>query len=179
METEEMILAGFGGQGVMLMGKLLCHAGMKENKEVSWMPSYGPEMRGGTANCTVIISEEMIASPVVSEPSTVIVMNRPSLDKFEPQIKEGGNLFVNTSLIDKEPERDDINIIEVPANEIADELGNNKIANMAMLGAVIEELGLVDLTSIVNALEDKLSKRNRDLLPLNKKALDKGKELVG
>lgn len=179
MAVEEMIMAGFGGQGVMLMGKLLCYAGMKEDKEVSWMPSYGPEMRGGTANCTVIISDEMIASPVVSKPSTVIVMNRPSLDKFEPQIKEGGNLFINTSLIDKEPERDDINVIKVAANGIANELGNTKVANMVMLGAVVTKLGLVEFEALLDALESVLPEHRHNLLSLNEQALDKGKELIG
>lgn len=178
MASEELIIAGFGGQGVMLMGELLAYAGMKESKEVSWIPSYGPEMRGGTANCTVIISEDMIASPVVSKPSTVIVMNRPSLDKFESQIKEGGNLFINSSLIEKESERDDIKTIEVPANEIANELGNSKVMNMVMLGAVVAELGLVDFKLLINALKSVLPEHRQNLLSLNEIALKQGQALI-
>ncbi|SKA11615.1 2-oxoacid:acceptor oxidoreductase family protein [Selenihalanaerobacter shriftii] len=142
------------------------------------MPSYGPEMRGGTANCTVIVSQERIASPVVSSPSTAVVMNRPSLDKFEDQVQEGGNLFINTSLISKESDRDDINVIEVPANEIANELGNSKVANMVMLGAFITQTGVIDFDSVMEALENVLPEHRHNLLPLNEKALQRGKEVV-
>ncbi|SDC02265.1 2-oxoglutarate ferredoxin oxidoreductase, gamma subunit [Candidatus Frackibacter sp. WG11] len=178
MALEEVIMAGFGGQGVMLMGQLLTYAGMKEDKEVSWMPSYGPEMRGGTANCTVIVSKELIASPVVPNPTTAIVMNRPSLDKFESDIKEGGHLFINSSLIDKEAEREDVEVVKVPANEIANELGNSKVANMVMLGAFIAKTEVVDFDSVMDALADVLPEHRHNLLPLNEKALKRGKEVV-
>jgi 2-oxoglutarate ferredoxin oxidoreductase subunit gamma len=178
MALEEVIMAGFGGQGVMLMGQLLAYSGMKEDKEVSWMPSYGPEMRGGTANCTVIVSKERIASPVVSKPTTVIVMNRPSLDKFESQVKEGGNLFINSSLIEKEAKRDDINVIKVPANEIANELGNNRVANMVMLGAFIAKTEVVDFDAVMSALKKVLPEHRHNLLPLNEKALKRGKGVI-
>jgi 2-oxoglutarate ferredoxin oxidoreductase subunit gamma len=178
MKTTEMIMAGFGGQGVMLMGKLTTYSGMKEDKEVSWIPSYGPEMRGGTANCNVIVSDEMIASPVVSRPDVAIIMNRPSLDKFESKVKAGGEIFVNSSLIDKEVERDDIEVTKVPANEIANELGNNQIANMVMLGAVVNKVKPVKFETVVSALKDVLPERRHDLLPLNEQALARGQELI-
>ena len=174
---EEVIMAGFGGQGVMSIGKLLSYAGMKESKEVSWMPSYGPEMRGGTANCTVIVSDNKIPSPLSSKPDSIIVMNLPSLDKFAPKVKSGGTIFVNSSLISKEVERDDVEVIKVPANEIANELGNNKAANMAMLGAYVSNKNIVDLETVKNSLENVLPERRHDLIPINKKALDKGNEL--
>ena len=122
--SHEMILAGFGGQGVMLMGQILAYAGMLEEKQVSWFPAYGPEMRGGTANCAVIISDEPVGAPNVSEPGVVVVMNGPSLDKFEPMVKKGGVLIINSSLISREATRADIKVFKVPSNEIAAELGN-------------------------------------------------------
>ena len=174
---EEVIMAGFGGQGVMSIGKLLSYAGMKEEKEVSWMPSYGPEMRGGTANCTVIVSDKKIPSPLSSNPDSIIVMNLPSLDKFAPKVKSGGSIFVNSSLISKEVERDDVEVIKVPANEIANELGNSKAANMAMLGAFVAKKGLVDLETVKESLKNVLPERRHDLIPINKKSLDKGYNL--
>lgn len=174
--NEEIIMAGFGGQGIMLMGKLISYAGMKEDKEVSWMPSYGPEMRGGTANCTVIVSDKKIPSPMSSKPDTIIVMNLPSLDKFLPKVKSGGTVFLNSSLIEKEVKRDDVKVIKVPANDIANELGNSRIANMVMLGSYIEEKRIIKLDTIKASLESVLSARNQDLIDLNNKALDRGKE---
>jgi len=175
---EEIIMAGFGGQGVMSIGKLLSYAGMKRGKEVSWMPSYGPEMRGGTANCTVIVSDKKIPSPLSSNPNSIIVMNLPSLDKFAPQVKSGGTIFVNSSLIDKEVERDDVEVIKIPANDIANDLGNSKAANMAMLGAYIGQTGLLDLEIVQESLKNVLPERRHGLIPINEKALDKGNELV-
>ena len=131
--THEIIMAGFGGQGVMAMGKILVEAAMEEGKNVSWLPSYGPEMRGGTANCSVIVSDEPIGAPVVTEATAAIVMNRPSLDKFENDIIPGGALFINSSLIEKKATRDDIKVYYVPANEIASELGTDRVANIVML----------------------------------------------
>lgn len=175
---EEVIMAGFGGQGVMSIGKLLSYAGMKEDYEVSWMPSYGPEMRGGTANCTVIVSDKQIPSPLSSKPDSIIVMNLPSLDKFAPQVKSGGTIYVNSSLIEKEVERDDVDVVKIPANEIANELGNSKIANMAMLGAYAAKNDVVDLDTVKKSLENVLPERWHKLIPLNEKALTKGYELV-
>ena len=123
--TEQVIMAGFGGQGMLLAGQILAYAGLDEGKNVSWLPSYGPEMRGGTANCCVIVSDEEIGSPVVAEADTVIVMNRPSLDKYESAVKTGGLLIINSSLIDQKSTREDIDVVYVPANELAEELGTD------------------------------------------------------
>lgn len=175
---EEIIIAGFGGQGVMSMGQLLAYAGMLEGKKVAWIPSYGPEMRGGTANCAVTISDNEISSPLVTEPSVCIVMNKPSLEKFEPAIKTGGLLFVNTSLIDAKPKREDIGIYEIEANEIANEIGNSKVANMVMLGAVLEIIKAVNPESILESLRKVLPPQRHSLIPLNAQALEKGAEVV-
>lgn len=175
---EEVIMAGFGGQGVMLMGRLLAYAGMLEGKNVAWMPSYGPEMRGGTANCTVIISSEEVASPVVSYPKSIIVMNKPSLDKFEATVQKDGLIIINESLINQKVKRDDVRIVRVPANDIANELGNLKVANMVVLGAYLKKSEVVRLETIFKALEKVLAGRNQKLIDLNKKALKQGEELV-
>jgi 2-oxoglutarate ferredoxin oxidoreductase subunit gamma len=175
---EEVIIAGFGGQGVMLMGRLLAYAGMLEGKNVAWMPSYGPEMRGGTANCTVIISSEEIASPVVSYPKSIIVMNKPSLDKFEATVQRDGLIIINESLIDQKVKRDDVAIVRVPANDIANKLGNLRVANMVALGTYVKKSGVVKLKTIFKALEKTLAGRNQKLIDLNKKALKQGEELV-
>ena len=175
---ERIIIAGFGGQGVMLMGRLLAYAGMIEGKKVAWMPSYGPEMRGGTANCTVLISTEEIGSPIVSHPKTLIAMNQPSLDKFEPSVSEDGLIFLNDSLIEREVKRNDVNVIRIPADNIADKLGNSRAANMVVLGAYVKKSGIVKMDTIFKALEKALAGRNKKLLELNKEALKQGAELV-
>ncbi len=174
---EEIIIAGFGGQGVMSMGMLISYSGMKEGKEVSWMPSYGPEMRGGTANCTVIVSDKKIPSPLTSKADTVIAMNLPSMEKFSGMVKAGGYLFINSSLISKSCERDDIEVIKVPVNDIANKLGNSRIANMVMLGAYLSRKKIVDLEIIKKSLYNVLPERRHNLIPLNEKALDEGQEL--
>jgi len=175
---EEIIMAGFGGQGVMSMGKLLAYAGMKEGAEVSWMPSYGPEMRGGTANCTVIVSSSRIPSPLSSKPDTIIVMNLPSLEKFTPRVKPGGTVFVNSSLISREVERDDVEVIKIPANQIADEIGNSKVANMVMLGAYLGKKNIVEMETIKESLKSVLPERRHHLIPINLEALERGASLV-
>lgn len=175
---EQNIFAGFGGQGVLLMGQLIAYAGMYEDKNVSWLPSYGPEMRGGTANCSVVISDEPVASPVVTAASTVIAMNRPSLDKFESNVLPGGKLFINSSIIDKKPERDDIEVYYVPCNEIADELGNARVANMVMLGAYIEKTKCVDIENVLKALLYKLGEKKAHLIPLNREAINLGAQSI-
>ena len=175
---EQNIFAGFGGQGVLLMGQLLAYAGMLEDKEVSWLPSYGPEMRGGTANCAVVISDEPVASPVVTKATSVIAMNRPSLDKFEDAVQEGGMIFINSSIIDKKSERSDISAYYVPCNEIAEELGNPRVANMVMLGAYIEKTKCVDIENVLQALLYKLGEKKAHLIPMNREALLKGAESV-
>jgi len=175
---ERMIISGFGGQGVMLMGRLLAYAGMLEGKNVVWMPSYGPEMRGGTANCTVLISTKEIGSPIVSHPKTLIAMNQPSLDKFEPNVSENGLIILNDSLIEREVKRNDVNVVRIPADDIADKLGNSRAANMVVLGAYVKRSGVVKMENIFKALEKALSGRNQDLINLNKEALKQGAELV-
>jgi len=151
--TLEAIFAGFGGQGVMLIGQLLAYSGMYEGKNVSWFPAYGPEMRGGTANCSVVVSDDPVGSPVISEPDVLVAMNRPSLEKFEKLLKPGGILFYNTSLIDIKPQRTDIKVIGIPANDIATELGNAKVANMVVMGAILKATGAVDLETVVSVLK--------------------------
>ncbi len=175
---EEIIIAGFGGQGIMLIGRLIAYAGMLEGKRVAWMPSYGPEMRGGTANCTVIVSSEEIASPVVPNPRSIIVMNKPSLDKFEETVKKDGLIVLNDSLIKQEVNRKDVTVIRVAANDIADQLGNLKIANMVMLGAYVQKSQAVRMETVVKALEETLSGRNQTLLELNLQALKKGAQII-
>lgn len=175
--TQEMILAGFGGQGVLLMGQLLTYAGMIENKHVSWIPSYGPEMRGGTANCSVIISDEPVGAPIVTEPTTVVAMNRPSLDKFEPLMKANGTLFINSSLINRQAQRTDITAHLVPANDVAAELGNLKVANMVMLGAVLAATNVVNSKSLMQAFS-KMFAHKPELIELNERAIRRGMELI-
>ncbi len=175
---QEVIIAGFGGQGVMLLGQLLANAGMYEGENVSWMPSYGPEMRGGTANCHVIVSSEPVASPYIVEPDTAIVMSLPSMEKFAPQVKKGGLLLINSTLIEKDPGRSDLDILKVPANKIANELGNTRIANMVALGAFVGRTGTVKMETIIEAMEKTLPKRHQDFIPLNTEALKRGAELA-
>ncbi|NLW21741.1 MAG: 2-oxoacid:ferredoxin oxidoreductase subunit gamma [Tissierellia bacterium] len=175
---ERIIIAGFGGQGVMAIGQILTYAGMIENRHVSWLPSYGPEMRGGTANCGVIISDEPVGSPVVVNATAAIVMNKPSLDKFEPTVEKGGKLFINSSLIDQKSQREDIEVYYIPANEVANELGNARVANMVMLGAYLEVTKIVDLESIIEGFKKVFGEKGDKLLPINKEALKKGAEVV-
>lgn len=175
---ERVIMAGFGGQGVMSMGQLLAYAGMIENKNVSWLPSYGPEMRGGTANCNVMVSDDLIGSPIVTEATAAIVMNRPSLDKFEKDVMENGNLLINSSLIDRKTNRDNVNAYYIDANGIANDLGNSKVANMVMLGAYLELSKAVKVESIVEALRKVFGESKAHLIPLNEEALEKGAQAV-
>ncbi|MGD8400638.1 MAG: 2-oxoacid:acceptor oxidoreductase family protein [Bacillota bacterium] len=174
----EAIFAGFGGQGVMLMGQLIAYSGMYEGKNVSWVPSYGPEMRGGTANCSVVVSEEAVGSPVFTEPSVLVVMNRPSLEKFEASLKPGGLLFYNSSLIDIKPKRADVTVIAVPANDLAAKLGNSRVANMVVMGAIIKKTGIINVDTAMRVLTAKvLTGKKEKLIPVNRAALDKGMEL--
>lgn len=172
----EIILAGFGGQGVMSMGQMLAYAGMIEEKNVSWIPSYGPEMRGGTANCAVVVTAGEIGSPIVTEPDVVIAMNLPSMDKFESKLKPGGILIYNSSLIDREGGRDDIIVIAVPANEVANELGNSRIANMVIMGTLLAKTNVVSTDSIKAALRKVLPSHRHDLLEVNENAMERGAE---
>lgn len=173
--TEDLIVAGFGGQGVMKMGQMLAYAGLTEGKKVLWVPAYGPETRGGFANCTVIVSDEEIGSPVVSHPKSIIVLNLPSLDKFEDVLLPGGTLVVNTSMVNREVKRKDINVILIPASEIAAELGNTVAANMVVLGAFLQKNPMVSIDGVKNALKILFAKKPH-VIALNEKALDKGVE---
>lgn len=175
---EEILIAGFGGQGVMSMGQLIAYAGMNEGKHVSWLPSYGPEQRGGTANCAVVVSNEEVGSPLVSQPTTAIVLNNPSYEKFEPMVRPGGLLIVNASLITKASKRTDIKVLNIKATDLANELGNSKIANMILLGAFLEETGILSDTSILEALKKVLSPEKHSLLEINQRALELGRSLT-
>jgi 2-oxoglutarate ferredoxin oxidoreductase subunit gamma len=171
---QDVMIAGFGGQGVLLAGKLLAHAGMLEGKHVTWFPSYGAEIRGGTANCTVIISSEEIGSPVIQRPSAMLILNEASYKKFEQRIKPGGQLFLNISLVHEQATRTDIIRIDVKANDIAESLGDIRIANMVMLGAFLKKTSVIKLASVLMALKQVLPPRRHSLLPLNEKALQCG-----
>jgi 2-oxoglutarate ferredoxin oxidoreductase subunit gamma len=173
MQTE-VVFAGFGGQGALFAGQILAFAGMDAGKEVTWMPSYGPEMRGGTANCQVVVADEEIGSPVARHPLGAVVMNLPSFDKYEPVVAKNGVLVVNASLINRGLTRSDITGIMIPANEIAETLGNQRLINMVMLGALLEKLPVLSLEVIEAALEHHLPERHRKLLPANIEALRKG-----
>lgn len=176
---EEVIMAGFGGQGVMLAGKLLAQTGMCAGKEVTYMPSYGAEVRGGTANCMVVIADEPIACPVVSRPNSVIVMNKASLEKFAPRVQSGGLIILNSSLISGEPSVDaDIEVVAVPMDDIAVELGSPKSANMVGLGAYLEKRGLLSADDAGRALPGVLAKRYHNTLPVNIAALNRGAEFT-
>ncbi|NLN83481.1 MAG: 2-oxoacid:ferredoxin oxidoreductase subunit gamma [Firmicutes bacterium] len=176
--THDIIIAGFGGQGVMLLGQLITESGLRENKKVTWLPSYGPEMRGGTANCSVVVSEKDIGTPIVINPTAAIVMNIQSFEKFAPMVKPGGVLFINSSLIDQECERTDITQYRIPANDLAEKIGNNRVANMIMLGAFLKETKAVGFETIVQALKDTLPPHRQNLMPLNEEALKTGADLV-
>lgn len=175
---EEILIAGFGGQGVMSMGQLIAYAGMNEGKYVSWLPSYGPEQRGGTANCAVVVSEEKVGSPLVSQPTAAIVLNNPSYEKFEQKVRPGGLLIVNASLVSKTSPRIDIKVLNIKATDLANELGNSKVANMILLGAFLEETGILTDHSILQALKKVLSPEKHTLLDINQRALKLGRSLT-
>jgi 2-oxoglutarate ferredoxin oxidoreductase subunit gamma len=175
---QEIIISGFGGQGTLFAGQLLAYAAMDSGYQVTWIPSYGPEMRGGKARCTVIVSDEEIGSPLVRRPSAAIVLNIPSMEAFEPAIKPGGVLVVNSSLVPQKSERTDINVLYVPASDMAIDLGNVRIANVICLGALVQAAGIVSLEAIEQALDAHLPERHRKLLGLNSDALRKGAALA-
>jgi 2-oxoglutarate ferredoxin oxidoreductase subunit gamma len=176
---EEIIIAGFGGQGIILVGKLLAQTAMKADLEVTYMPSYGAEVRGGTANCTVIVADKAIACPLASEPESLIALNKASLHKFGSRIKPGGLLLWNSCLIDDEPEpRDNIDMVAIPADEVAVELGSPKSANMVMLGAYLKKRGHLSLEQASEALRDVLAERYHKTIPANIEALRRGAELA-
>lgn len=176
--TEEIIIAGFGGQGVLSLGQILCYSGVEENKEVSWMPSYGPEMRGGTANCIVIISDNSISSPIVSKFDTVIALNQPSVDKFQNSVKPGGLLLYDSTNIVHPPTRTDIKVVGIEASQTAAEMKNTKILNMIVLGAFIKLKPILKVENVINGLKKVLPERYHHLIPLNEQAIKKGIELI-
>ena len=178
LETR-IVIGGFGGQGILFLGRILAYAGMLENKEVTWFPSYGAEVRGGTANCTVIISDELIGSPVVANPDMLIVMNDASLDKFLPRLKQNGLFLFDSSLI-KEPNlRTDVQNVPVPATEISNTISNTKSANMVLLGAFIAKTGILNETSVFEALENSMPNRKKNGINGNKKAISEGRKYIG
>jgi 2-oxoglutarate ferredoxin oxidoreductase subunit gamma len=167
----KVVFSGFGGQGVIMMGYLLAISGMYEDKNVTCLPAYGAEVRGGTANCTVVISSEEIASPVASEPEFAVLMNNPSLFRFQNQVQSGGTIFLNSSMIESKPIRGDLEIYEIPVNDLAKQFPGNKVSNMIMLGAFIKKTGLVSLETMIRALKDTFGSRTPAILKSNKAAL--------
>ncbi len=176
--NEELIIAGFGGQGVLSMGMTLAYAGMVEDKQITWFPSYGPEMRGGTANCTVIVSDTIVSSPIISTYDTAIVLNQPSLEKFEPKVKPSGTLIYESNTVLNPPTRKDIDVYAIPAAIEAGKIGNARTMNMIILGAFLSKKPLVSVKSIMEALSKVLPERNHHLLPINEKALKLGMSLI-
>ena len=176
--TSEIIIAGFGGQGIVSSGIILGYAGMFEEKHVTFFPSYGAEMRGGTANCSVVLSTEPVASPIVAAPDIVIIMNEPSLARFEPSLKPKGVLFYNKTLIKSTPQRTDIAVVPVEANAAAEALGQGRIANMIMLGALLKKTGILKLETLKRAQRERFKKASPEQLALNDRALERGYELV-
>ncbi|NLL37917.1 MAG: 2-oxoacid:ferredoxin oxidoreductase subunit gamma [Fretibacterium sp.] len=175
---RSLIAAGFGGQGLMVLGQLIAYTGNAEGRNVSWIPSYGPEMRGGTANCCVVLSDKKVGSPVVEKADAVVVMNQPSLAKFKDDVKQGGVLLYNSDLVKLEGVRSDIRTIAVPANTIATEEGSERVANIAMLGALVAATDLVDDKTCIKMIKEKLGGRKPEFLPMNLKTYERGKALV-
>lgn len=175
---EEIIIAGFGGQGVLSMGKILAYAGLMDGREVTWMPAYGPEQRGGTANVTVIVSDKPISSPIVDSYDTAVILNQQSLDKFESKVKPGGTLIYDPYGIHHKPTRTDITIIPVNATEAAIEMGNSKTYNMILLGALLKARPLMEDDAVIRGLRKTLPERHHHLIPLNQEAITRGKSLV-
>lgn len=175
---KEIIISGFGGQGVLSMGKILAYAAMREGKEITWMPAYGPEQRGGTANCTVIISDERISSPILSHYDVAIVLNQPSLDKFMPKVKPGGILIYDGYGIPEPPRRDDIHIYRIDAMDKAAEMKCAKVFNMVVLGGLLKECPVVSTDGLQTALYETLPERHHNMIPLNMEALRQGMEII-
>ena len=172
--TTNTLIAGFGGQGVLFAGKFLAYKGMLEGKQISWLPSYGPEMRGGTANCSVIVSDMPIGSPIVSKPDVLIAMNLPSLDKYEKEVVPGGTIIVESTLITRKVEREDVNVFYVPANKLAQEIGAPTLANMIMIGKFIKETGAVSYENLEDGLKKVVSAKRADMFDINLKAIETG-----
>ena len=174
--TTQILIAGFGGQGVLFAGKFLAYKALMENKELSWLPSYGPEMRGGTANCSVIVSDDPVGSPIVSKPDVLIAMNLPSLDKYEKAVNPGGMIFVESTLIERKVERDDVKVFYVPATRLANDMGAPTLANMVMVGKLIRECEAITHDNLEEALHKVVSAKHADLFDINLKAINTGYE---
>jgi 2-oxoglutarate ferredoxin oxidoreductase subunit gamma len=175
---QGVIMAGFGGQGVVSGGILLAYSGMIDGKQVTFFPAYGAEMRGGTANCSVVISSEEVASPVVAYPDSILIMNEPSLAKFEPTLRSGGVLFLNTSLVDSRSKRTDVETVEIPANSIAEELGNIKCANMVMVGAFAQKTSAIAIDVLKKSVGKVYVRANEKILEMNRQAIQRGADLA-
>lgn len=176
--NEEIIIAGFGGQGVLSMGQILCYSGVMQQKEVSWMPSYGPEMRGGTANCTAIISDEEISSPVLNTFDTAIVLNQPSMDKFEDAVKPGGLLIYERNGMTRKPRRTDINVFSIPAYDESILMNNTKVFNMIIIGGFLKVKPIIELSNVIEGLKKVLPQRYHNLIPLNEQAIKRGMDII-
>lgn len=174
MEETSIIISGFGGQGTLFAGQVLAYTALDNGYEVTWIPSYGPEMRGGTAHCTVIVSEEKIGSPLVRRPDIVLAMNLPSVDKYEPLLPEAGAMIANASLVNREIEREDITTLLIPANEIAEDIGMARLANMVMVGALVKVRPIFSLEMTKQALEAHIPERHQKTLPMNFQAMEEG-----
>lgn len=179
MSTVQILIAGFGGQGVLFAGKCIAYKGLSEGKQLSWLPSYGPEMRGGTANCSVIISDTPVGSPIVSTPDVLTVMNLPSLDKYESATAKGGKIFVDSTLIDRKVERKDVDAFYIPATQMAKEAGIPTLANMILVGKMIKEANIVSIDGMKEALSKVVSAKHADLLDANIKAIEAGYNYKG
>ena len=176
MAHHEIVIAGFGGQGLLFIGKVLAYAGLVEQRQLSWLPSYGPEMRGGTANCNVILSDDPVGSPIVQHPNVLIVMNTPSLDKYEKAVVPGGKIFVDSTLISRKVERDDVDVYYVPATQMAKEMELGNPANMILLGTVIRETACIKEETLEEALKHVIPARKMNLMGVNLKAVQAGKD---
>ena len=176
MKTTKYLFSGFGGQGILFSGKFLAYKGLTEDKQVSWLPSYGPEMRGGTASCSVIISDELIGSPIVDRPDVLVAMNLPSLDKFEKTVKAGGTIILDSTLIERKVERTDVEVVYLPATRLANENGCPTLANMIIVGKLLKVAGEYDEKSIEETLKKVISAKRADMLEVNKKAMQIGAE---
>ncbi|MBQ5349544.1 MAG: 2-oxoacid:acceptor oxidoreductase family protein [Oscillospiraceae bacterium] len=176
MAGHEIIIAGFGGQGLLFAGKVLAYGGLIENREVSWLPSYGPEMRGGTANCNVILSDTPVGSPIVQHPDILIVMNTPSLDKYESTVAPGGKIFVDSALITRKVSREDVEVFYIPATQMASDMNASGLANMILLGAVLRETACISDETLVKSLHQVIPARKADLFELNMNCIRAGKE---
>ena len=175
---EEVIFAGFGGQGVLFAGQLLSYAAMREDRQVTWIPSYGPEMRGGTANCTVVVSDDAIGSPIIKNPSVAVIFNNPSMFKYRELVKPGGLLVVNSSLVNEPAERDDVTVLLIPATETANTLGEARLTNMVLSGAMLAVRPIVTVQTLIDTITAQLPERKKNLLPVNIEAINMGVRLA-